>query len=155
LTGKPAESYTSKEMQWGLDHEAEAREIYSVINEVEVLESALVDHPTLKAGASPDGLVGEDGLIEIKCPNSATHIQTLISGKAPSKYIPQMQGQMWITGRQWCDFVSFDPRLDDKNAIFITRVERDRDYIKRLEVEVKKFLKEVDQLIKQLGGKNA
>lgn len=152
LTGKRAESYTSPAMAWGNQYEAEARAIYAAIKGVEVAETGLVKHKTIKAGASPDGLVGSDGLIEIKAPNTATHIMTMLSGVSPKKYYAQMQGQMWITGRKWCDFVSYDPRLDAKRAIFITRVERDDDYIESLEDAVLDFLEEVDELITQLEG---
>jgi putative phage-type endonuclease len=152
LTGQRAESYTSPAMAWGNQYEAEARAIYATITGKEVAETGLVKHKTIKAGASPDGLVGSDGLIEIKCPNTATHIMTLLSEVAPKKYYAQMQGQMWITGRKWCDFVSYDPRLDPKRAIFITRVERDDDYIESLEDAVLDFLEEVDELITQLEG---
>lgn len=152
LTGLPTESYTNAAMQWGIDHEDEARAIYATITGKEVAETGLVKHATAKAGASPDGLVGNDGLIEIKCPNTATHIMTLLSGTSPKKYYAQMQGQMWITGRKWCDFVSYDPRLDAKRAIYITRVERDDDYIESLENAVLDFLEEVDDLITQLEG---
>lgn len=151
LTGNPTESYTNGSMQWGIDHEDEARAVYAAIKGVEVKETGLVKHADLEAGASPDGLVGKDGLIEIKCPNTATHIQTLILGVHPKKYYAQMQGQMWMTDTKWCDFVSYDPRLDDKNAIFITRVVRDDAYIKMLEEEVVKFLVEVEQMIEQLS----
>lgn len=150
LTGKPAESYTSKEMLWGINQESDARELYSLIHDVEVSETGLVKHNKLEAGASPDGLVGDKGLIEIKCPNTSTHIKTLLDRKAPAKYKAQMQGQMWITNRDWCDFVSYDPRMDDKNAFFTTRVYRDEIYIKSLEKAVAMFLHEVDQLIKRL-----
>lgn len=151
LTGKPTESYTSKDMQWGIDNEPKARETYEEINGLEVeVPKLVIDHPTLMAGASPDGLVGEKGLIEIKCPTSANHIQTIIKGEVPSQHKPQIQGQLWITGRPWCDFISFDPRLDDKNAIFIKRVYRDEEYINKLSKSVTIFLHEVDQLIKRL-----
>lgn len=152
LTGLPANSYTTPAMQWGIDHEAEARQIYAVIIDpsINVTESGLVMHETLKAGASPDGLVGDEGLIEIKCPNTATHIATLLAGSAPRKHYAQMQGQMWITGRKWCDFISYDPRLNDKLAFFKVRVERDEEYIENMAEEVEKFIGEVDELVKQL-----
>jgi len=152
LTGLPTPSFTTAPMQWGIDNEPDARAIYAAIKGVEVAETGLVKHKTIKAGASPDGLVGSDGLIEIKAPNTATHIMTMLSGVSPKKYYAQMQGQMWITGRKWCDFVSYDPRLDAKRAIFITRVERDDDYIESLEDAVLDFLEEVDELITQLEG---
>lgn len=153
LTGLPTESYTNAAMQWGIDHEDEARKVYEAITGYSVTQTGMVKHDTLEAGASPDGLIDMEpdfGLIEIKCPNTATHIQTLLSGEMPKKHYPQVQGQMWITGRQWCDFVSYDPRLDDKNAIFIKRVERDDEYIKLLEDNVIDFLKEVDELLERL-----
>jgi len=150
LTGKPTESFVSFAMQWGTDHEPEARTIYETIHELKVEETGLVKHPQIEAGASPDGLVGKDGLIEIKCPNTATHITTLIKGEAPKYYMSQMQGQMWITGRNWCDFISYDTRLNDKLAYFCIRVPRDDDFIAELEDEVDKFLKDVDTVIKQL-----
>ena len=150
LTGLPTDSYTSAEMQWGIDHEAEARAVYEAVNDVEVIETGFKQHNNLDAGASPDGLVGTDGLIEIKCPNSISHIKTIIDGTAPKKYIPQMMMQMWITNRKWCDFVSYDPRLDPKNAYFCVRVERDDEYIANLEKEVTAFLIEVDELVTKL-----
>lgn len=152
LTGAPTETYTNQAMQWGIDHEAEARAIYEAINDIKVEQTGLVKHKTLLAGASPDGLVGADGLIEIKCPNTATHIGTILSDVSPAKYYAQMQGQMWITSRKWCDFVSYDPRLNDELAIFICRVIRDEDYIKLLEDSIIYFLEEVELLIKKLSS---
>lgn len=150
LTGLPTESYTNAAMQWGIDHEDEARKVYEAITKKTVIQSGLTKHATLEAGASLDGEVDDDGTIEIKCPNTATHIQTLLSGEMPKKHYPQVQGQLWIKNRKWCDFVSYDPRLDDKNAIFIKRVERDDEYIKLLEDNVVDFLKEVDELLERL-----
>jgi len=150
LTGLPTTSFTNAAMQWGTDHEDEARKVYEAITGYFVEQTGLVMHSTLKAGASPDGLIDEKGLVEIKCPNTATHIQTLLAGEMPKKHYAQVQGQLWITGRAWCDFVSYDPRLDDKNAIFITRVERDDEYIQLLEDNIMDFLEEVDELIEQL-----
>ena len=112
MTGTVAESYTNAAMQHGTDNEPLARAAYEALKDVLVDEVAMITHPTISmAGASPDGLVGDDGLIEIKCPNTATHIDTLLSDKVPSKYVTQMMWQMACTGRQWCDFVSFDPRM--------------------------------------------
>ena len=110
-----------------------------------VVDTSLWLHDTIEAGASPDGLVGDDGCLEIKCPNTATHLETLRTGKLPRQYQAQVQGQMWISGRQWCDFVSFDPRLPSNAQLFITRVDRDDLYIENLEQEIVEFLKEVDQ----------
>ena len=152
LTNTQAESFTNAAMQWGTDQEPFARAAYEVQQNVLVDETGLVDHPTIEmAGASPDGLVGEDGLVEIKCPNTATHIDTLLNQTVPAKYITQMQFQMACTGRQWCDFVSFDPRMPQKAQIFIKRVPRDDAFIKEIESEIKKFLAEVSAKVDQLN----
>lgn len=155
LTGVPTESYTNQAMQWGIDHEAEARAVYEAITDTKVEQVGLIKHSSLQAGASSDGLVGTDGMIEIKCPNTATHIGTILSDQAPAKYMAQMQGQMWITGRKWCDFVSYDPRLNDELAVFIRRVARDEEYISNLQEQVTDFLEEVDQLIDKLIKKES
>ncbi len=149
LTEQCAESYTNAAMQWGNDMEPQARAAYEFMTDIEVEEIGFVDHPSINmAGASPDGLCGEDGLLEIKCPNSATHIDTLLGSEIAEKYIKQMQFQMACTDRQWCDFVSFDPRLPADLQIHITRIQRDDEAIKELEKEAKAFLHEVnDKLI--------
>jgi len=111
----------------------------------------MVEHPFIPmSGASPDGLVGEAGLLEIKCPNSATHIKTLRSQKPEAKYITQMMWQMACTGKKWCDFVSYDPRMPEGLTFFVTRIKRDEKIIKELEAEVSSFLAEVDGLVKEL-----
>jgi len=148
---KQAESFTNAAMQWGIDTEPFAREAYEARNGVKVVQVGFCLHPTIKdAGASPDGLVGDDGLIEIKCPNTSTHVGTLIDQKAPTKYIPQIQFQLACTGRQWCDFVSFDPRIEQ--SFFQIRVERDNEYIEKMEKEVSEFLEEVEKLVNQIQG---
>ena len=143
LTGRPTEGFTNAAMQWGTDTEPQARAAYEMETGQAVTEVGFVDHPDLFAGASPDGLVGDDGLIEIKCPNTATHIDTVLSGEIPAKYVTQMQWQMACTGRQWCDFVSFDPRLPGKLQLFVKRCPRDNEAIEKMEAEVATFLKEV------------
>ena len=111
MTGKVAESYSNSAMQWGTETEPLARAAYEVKTGLTVNQIGFVDHPSiLMTGASPDGLVGDSGMIEIKCPNTATHIETLLSGKVPTKYLTQMTWQMCCTGRHWTDFVSYDPR---------------------------------------------
>ena len=138
-------------MQWGVDHEAQARVEYEVKTGSLVEQVAFVDHPTIPMfGCSPDGYVGEDGLIEIKCPNTSTHIDYIRQDKAPTKYVPQMQCQMAVTGRQWCDFVSFDPRLPDGLQLFIVRLERDDEYISKMESVVQEFLNEVNSAVSGL-----
>jgi putative phage-type endonuclease len=151
LTGAVAESYTNAAMQWGCDYEAEARRAYAFYRDAEVTEEAFANHPTIAmAGASPDGLIGDDGLLELKCPNTATHIQTLLGGTVPEKYITQMTFQMACTGRQWCDFASYDPRLPESMRLFVKRVERDEAEIARLEALVIDFLGEVDETVDKL-----
>jgi len=153
LTGQQAEFYQNDAMQWGTETEPQARMAYEAYKNVLVDEEGFIDHPTIaNFGCSPDGLIGVDGLIEIKCPNSKTHIDTLLSGKAPSKYIPQMQTQMAVTGRQYCDFVSFDPRLPEDLQLFVVRVNRDDEYIANIEEEVVAFLNEVEETVNKLKG---
>lgn len=154
LTGLPGESFTNAAMEWGTNTEPKARFAYEAEKQHFVEQVAFVDHPSIEwFGCSPDGLVNDDGLIEIKCPNSTTHIEYLTDQKPPVKYIPQMQCQMAVTGRQWCDFVSFDPRLPDDLQLFVVRLERDQEYIEAMEVEVKKFLSEVDKMFTKLKEK--
>ena len=152
MTGAVAESYTNAAMQWGTDNEPLARAAYEAAKDVLVDEVAMITHPRIdSAGASPDGLVGDDGLVEIKCPNTATHIDTLMSQAVPTKYNTQMQWQMACTERQWCDFVSFDPRMPTELQLFIKRVPRDNDYIAMLEKEILSFLEELDEKVSKLN----
>ena len=154
MTGTQGESYNNAAMQWGTDQEPLARAAYEAAKDVLVDEVGFVIHPTISnAGASPDGLVGDDGLIEIKCPNTATHIDTLLSDKVPSKYNTQMQWQMVCTGRKWCDFVSFDPRMPEGLQLFIQRVDFDAEYVKMLEAEITGFLGELETKIEKLKEK--
>jgi len=152
MTQKPAESYSNAAMQWGTDQEPFARAAYEAAKNVLVQEVGFVVHPNIVgAGASPDGLVGEFGLVEIKCPNTATHIQTLLDQKVPDKYNIQMQWQMACTGRQWCDFASFDPRMEEGLQLFIKRVEYHTLYVAELEKEVINFLMDVEDKIQKLN----
>ena len=152
LTEKAAEHFVSGAMQWGTDNEPDARISYEFLTDNEVVEVGSVDHPSIpRSSASPDGEVLDDGLVEIKCPNTATHIDTLLSGKIPNKYILQMQWQMACTGRQWCDFVSFDPRMPDNMEIFIRRIERDDGLIGEIEGAVKSFLAEINITVNDLN----
>lgn len=151
LTGQPGESFTNAAMEWGTATEPLARIAYEAEMGVFVDQVAFIDHPSItQFGCSPDGLVAQDGLIEIKCGNTATHIDWMLDGKPPTKHIPQMQCQMAVTGRQWCDFVSFDPRLPDDLQLFVVRLERDQEYIEAMEAEVQKFLSEVDEMFTKL-----
>lgn len=150
LTGEPTPNFTNAAMQWGTDNEPLARLEYSLATGNDVEETGFWQHDELMAGASPDGFIGTDGLLEIKCPNTATHIETLRTRKVPKQYMDQIMGQMWITGRQWCDFVSFDPRLPENAQMFITRVERDEVYITTLEEDITDFLAELEGELKFL-----
>lgn len=156
LTGTTAESFSNAAMQWGTDTEPQARAAYEFIQDVDVLEIGFVDHPDIKMlGASPDGLVSDGGLVEIKCPATKTHIDTLLASSIPQKYITQMQVQMACTGRKWCDFVSFDPRMPDRMNLFVERVERDHELIEEMETCLREFLAEIDDKVSRLIGKFA
>jgi putative phage-type endonuclease len=151
LTGSPAGRYSNAAMAWGTEMEPEARSAYEYNRAASVEQVAFVLHPTIAdSGASPDGLVGEDGLVEIKCPETHTHIETLLGQAVPGKYVTQMQWQMACTGRAWCDFVSYDPRLPEPMRFFCKRVMRDAALIAELEREVVTFLNEVLGTVAQL-----
>jgi putative phage-type endonuclease len=151
LTGLPTEGYTNAAMQWGTEKEPEARTAYEFRADVDVAQVGIIKHPTIAGThASPDGLVGDDGMIEIKAPNTATHVETLLDGEIAGKYIIQMQWQMCCSGRQWCDFVSFDPRMPESMSLFVKRVLRDEARITELEAEVRKFLAELDAKVSEL-----
>jgi putative phage-type endonuclease len=152
LTGTPAETYTNAAMQHGTETEPEARDAYSFYHGVTVEQVAFVPHPKIdQAGASPDGLVGDDGLVEIKCPQTATHLETLLGQAVPAKYADQMQFQMACTGRQWCDFVSYDPRMPEHMRLFVRRVPRDDERINHLETEIATFLRELTAKLTELN----
>lgn len=154
LTGVPAETYQNAAMIWGIDTEAQARAMYTLETGLDVIETGFHPHPTIAlSGASPDGLVGEIGLVEIKCPNTATHIATLTGSNIDRKYLLQMQWQMACVGRDWCDFASFDPRLPDEMQLHIRRIERDDELLAEIEAEVTKFLAEVEETVAQLTDK--
>ena len=152
LTGEPAEKYTNAAMAWGTEKEPDARAAYEFFRDAHVVEVAFINHPVIgMTGASPDGFVGDHGLVEIKCPNTATHLDTLLSQSIPGRYVTQMLWQMACTGRQWCDFVSYDPRLPEAMSLFVKRVERDDKEIADLEAKVAEFLGELDRKLAQLN----
>ncbi len=154
LTGTTAASFTNAAMQWGVDNEPIARMAYAARMGCVVDEIGFVDHPEVAmSGASPDGLIYADGLVEIKAPNTATHLDTLDSQAIPAKYITQMQWQLACTGRAWCDFVSFDPRLPPSMSLFVKRVERDVSMILHLEDAVTAFLEELDERLARLRAR--
>lgn len=150
ITGEVADSYTNASMEWGIDTEPEARAEYEAREGVLVIETGFIQAPQMLAGASPDGLVGDDGLIEIKCPNSATHLETILTEKVPDKYIKQMHWQMFCTDRKWCDFLSYDPRLPESLDYWLRRVERDDDLMSEILNEVQIFLKDLDEMVCKL-----
>lgn len=152
VTGTKAEGYTNAEMQWGIDQEPFARAAYEAAKSVLVDEVGFLQHPTIEmSGASPDGLVGDHGMVEIKCPSSKTALECWLSDDpVEAKYYAQMQWQMACAGREWCDYVVFDPRMPAKAQLFIYRVSRDRDWLINTEKEVKKFLAEVDAKVAAL-----
>jgi putative phage-type endonuclease len=152
LTGAPSKKFTSEAMRWGTTTEADARAAYVFNRAARVEEVGFILHPTVgDSGASPDGLSDDDGLLEIKCPTTETHIETLLTQEVPEEYIPQMQWQMACTGRVWCDFVSFDPRLiDEPKRFFCKRVMRDNAFIATLEREVIGFMNEVRGTVAKL-----
>lgn len=154
LTGTQGAFYSNAAMQWGTETEPMARAAYEGVVGALVIETGFIPHNTITmAGASPDGLVGDDGLVEIKCPITATHIDTLLGQSVPIRYNIQMQWQMACTGRKWCDFVSFDPRMPEGMQMFVKRVDRDDSLISELEKEVISFLTELDNKIAQLKEK--
>jgi hypothetical protein len=151
LTGKQAERYVSAAMQWGTETEAVARAAYQFEAGVLVETVGFVDHPRIPmSGASPDGYVGADGLIESKCPDPKTHINTLLGAPVDGRYVKQIQWQLGTTGRAWCDFVSFDPRMPDGMQIHITRIQRNDALIADLEAQVREFLSELDAKLEAL-----
>ena len=150
LTGQKAQGFSNAAMEWGTQTEPQARAAYSAKTGILVEEVGFIDHPTVAmSGASPDGFA-EEGLIEVKCPNTATHLEYVLAELPPLKYFTQMQWQMACTGRPWCDFVSFDPRLPERLQLLVVRVPRDDNYIKMLEQEVIVFLQELDDKLNKL-----
>jgi len=151
LTGQPIERYSNAAMEWGTMNEPAARAAYEISQGVIVEEVGFILHPSIAdSGASPDGLIDECGLVELKAPNTATHIDTLLSEAVPDKYVKQMQWQMACADRHWCDFVSFDPRLPSQMQIFVKRVKRDQKMIEEMEAEVRAFLRELEEKVREL-----
>jgi putative phage-type endonuclease len=151
LTGQPCANYVSAAMAWGIAHEDEARLAYADRCGLIVERAGFVDHPEIDwSGASPDGYVDTVGLVEIKCPNVATHLDALLGAPIPAEHLLQMQWQMACTGREWCDYVSFDPRLPPSMQLHVRRVERHTSLLIELETEVARFLDEIAVRIERL-----
>jgi len=150
LTGLPTEFFENNAMKWGTASEPFARSAYEAETGNIVQEVGFIKHPTLDwSGASPDGLVN-DGLLEIKCPTTTTHIKTLISGEIPDQYKPQMMWQMLCTGRHWCDFVSFDSRMPEELQLFIKRFTPTNEELQTCQQKAIEFLSTVDAVIAKL-----
>jgi putative phage-type endonuclease len=153
LTGQSQDSYSNAAMEWGVEQEPFARMAYEVATNSLVDKTGFWHHPSIQwVGVSPDGLVDNDGLVEIKCPNTTTHLDYIMDDKVPTDYYKQIQCQLWVTGRTWCDFISYDPRLPQKNQLFIKRCMRDDNSVAEMETEVLAFLAEIEELIKYLQG---
>ncbi len=151
ITGSAAEHYVSAPMMHGIETEPLARNMYEIERGIEIERVGFVLHPTIKrSGASPDGLIGDDGILEIKCPQTTTHLGYFMEGIMPEEYVPQVQWQLACTGRKWCDFVSYDPRLPADFGLFIVRFERNEEAICQMEAEVKQFRAELDAMAEKL-----
>ena len=155
LTGQKTDSYINQAMQDGIDREDTAREIFEIVRDIKVEQVGFIDHPTIKmAGASPDGLLPDNGVLEIKCPVETTHTTNLLERKLPSRYVSQVQWQMACTGAEYANFVSYNPNFEPKLQLIYLDVERDNEYIEMLEEEVSTFLTEVDDIINILRELN-
>ena len=153
LTGIVPESFSNDAMKWGILHEPFARAKYEVLRGVMVEEVGFIDHPDVSmSGASPDGLVGVDGMLEIKCPNTATHIEFLLTGKIPQKYLYQIAWQLSCCDRDWCDYASYDPRLPEKLQLKVVRVARDHALNGSLMIAVTEFNDEVSATVAKLNS---
>lgn len=152
LTGEQKE-VSGKALEWGSNNEINAQNEYAFERGVKVEEVGICLTDDMLIGASPDGFIGDDGGLEIKCPfNSANHIATVVSGEMPKEHIAQIQGNMLVNGRQWWDFVSYDPRIDGKSRIFIARINRDDEYIEKLQIKLTEFVVEMRRILKESFG---
>ncbi len=154
ITGRPVEAFVNTAMRWGSENEFDAISAYAGKARVAVIHLGFVESMDLDyVGCSPDGLVGNDGLIEAKCPYEPSNHMATIAGGMPEKHRAQVQGQLWIMQREWCDFVSFDPRNEPPYDIFIQRQYRDEGYIATLEVGIIAALEEVEQILERIQQK--
>lgn len=152
LTGTPTDTYTSAAMEHGTETEDEARSAYCFYRSATIEQVGFVDHPRIEmSGMSPDGFVDVYGLVEFKCPNTATHLDTIFGKNIPGNYLKQMHWQMACTDREWCDYVSYDPRLPEHLRLHVTRVERDDELIAELETAVEEFIAEMEAKIETLN----
>lgn len=155
LTGLAQDSYSNSAMDWGREQEQFAASAYEVSRGTLLDKTGFWIHPEIEwLGVSPDRLVDSDGLVEIKCPNTSTHLQYRLDNRVPPEYVKQIQCQLFVTGRQWCDFVSFDPRVTKRNQLFVCRMDRDEELIAEIRAEVVTFLVEVDSIVNKLEQVN-
>ncbi|WP_175869146.1 lambda exonuclease family protein [Bartonella gabonensis] len=159
LTGQTSPYYETEDMRWGIENEEDALREYEFIYDTEVTRCGFIQHPTIKmAGASPDGLIDKEGLIEIKCPRSTNHMRFFIDNEIKPEYLAQMQFQMASTGRKWCDFISYDPRFTGDSShlrMKIKRIIRDEKQIEQINQAVESFLAEIEQEMQKLSKKTA
>lgn len=155
LTGSIHSQAYGVAVEWGTDHEDEARITYEKDRRVKVKQTGFVIYGEY-AGGSPDGLVGDDGMIEIKCPfNPANHVRVMLTGEVPYDHLWQIWGNMLITGRNWCDYISYDPRMDDGLKMHVIRVERDEEKIQMIDNRIMEVRKKLEQLISNVKKSNA
>lgn len=148
ITGDTVRHYVNDAMQWGLDHEDEGKGAYEAETGIMLEPCGFVEHPTIHYfGATPDALIGRDGLFELKCPTTATFLEWRIAGVVPEEHKPQMIAQLACTGRDWCDFVAYDPRIrDESKRLFIRRFEPTADEIFAIEKAAVDFLAELEKM---------
>ena len=151
LTGKPKDFFMNDAMQWGVDTEESARAMYELKHGVDVVEVAFIELDE-NVGMSPDGLVGDDGLLEIKCPNTTTQLKRALTDNYSKDYYAQIQMQLWVSDRQWCDFVSYDPRLECDASYLEQRVLRDEDFIEDMKAKTEKFIVDMNEILNKLKG---
>lgn len=147
LTGFAVDHYVTPAMQWGLDHEQEAKDEYEAASGNLIQKAGFALHPMIEFfGATPDGLIDHDGCLEAKCPTTDTHLEYFLAGKIPAEYKPQMVCEMLCHRRQWCDFVSFDPRLPKRQRLFIRRYQPTPQEFAEVESAAIKFLADVEKM---------
>lgn len=153
LTGSQVDFYVNNAIAWGNECEPQARAMYELENDVDVEEVAFIQITDF-IGVSPDGLIGNDGLLEIKCPTSKKQIERALSDCFHSEYKSQIQMQLWVSGRNWCDFVSFDPRINGKASYLQERVYRDEEYIDEMKSKVNEFVFRMIEKLEKLKGES-
>jgi putative phage-type endonuclease len=153
MTDIACSHYVTSAMEWGLAYEQEAKDVYQEVSGNLIAPTGFIMHPTIEfCGATPDASVDPDGLLEIKCPTTTTHIQWILDGEVPEQHRPQMLLQLAVTGREFCDFMSYDPRVPARKKAFLRRFVPEKSEIERIEDEARKFLAEVDALFDRVNA---